>query len=123
LLRDWAGSWLPRIAFWLFWPALIVVSWGELAPNAPDMHAPDKVLHFLAYFGLSGLATTALRHRRAVILAALALIALGGALEILQMFTGRDAEWLDEAANTLGVLSGACAGLVLLRLVGAHEHD
>jgi len=87
------------------------------------MHASDKFLHFLAYFGLAGLATTALRHRRAIILAATALILFGGALEILQAFTGRDAEWLDEAANTIGVLTGACAGLLFLRLVGANEPE
>jgi len=87
------------------------------------MHESDKFLHFLAYFGLAGLATTALRHRRAIILATLALIAFGGALEILQAFTGRDAEWLDEVANSIGVLTGACAGLLFLRLVGAHEPE
>jgi len=123
LLRDWAGSWLPRIAFWLFWPALIVVAWGELTPHPPSIHASDKFLHFLAYFGLAGLATTALRHRRAIILAAIALILFGGALEVLQAFTGRDAESLDEAANTIGVLTGACAGLLFLRLVGANEPE
>jgi len=58
-----------------------------------------------------------------IILAAIALILFGGALEILQAFTGRDAEWLDEAANTIGVLTGACAGLLFLRLVGANEPE
>jgi VanZ family protein len=114
---------VPRIAFWLFWPALIIVVWGELTPHPPALDASDKFLHFLAYFGLAGLASTALRHRRAVILAALGLIALGGALEILQMFTGRDAEVLDAVANAIGVLSGTCAGLLFLRLVGAREPE
>ena len=124
MLRNWTTSWLPRIASWLFWPALIVVVWGELTPHPPTLGgSPDKLLHFLAYFGLAGLASTALRHRRAVILAVLGLIALGGVLEILQMFTGRDAEFLDEVANGIGVLAGACAGLLFLRLVGAHEPE
>jgi VanZ family protein len=123
VFRKWARSWLPRAAFWLFWPALIVVIWGELTPHPPTIHASDKFLHFLAYFGLAGLASTALRYRRAVILAALGLIALGGALEILQLFTGRDAEWLDEAANTVGVLTGTCTGLLFVRLVGASEPE
>jgi VanZ family protein len=123
VLRDWAKSWLSRSALWLFWPALLVVIWGELTPHPPALQAPDKVLHFLAYFGLAGLASTALRHRRSIVAAALALIALGGLLEILQMFTGRDAEWLDEAANAIGVLAGACAGLLLLRLVRAREPE
>jgi VanZ family protein len=123
VLRNWTTSWLPRIAFWLFWPALALVIWGELTPHPPAMGESDKVLHFLAYFGLAGLASTALRYRRAVILAALGLILLGGVLEVLQMFTGRDAELLDEVANTIGVLSGTCAGLLFLRLVGAREPE
>jgi len=121
--RNWARTWLPRLAFFLFWPALALVAWGELTPHPPELHAPDKLLHFLAYFGLAGIASTALTHRRAVVIAVLGLIALGGALEILQMFTGRDAEWLDEAANTLGAILGGLAGLALLRLVGGASRD
>ncbi len=95
---------------------------GRADRHIHRIHESDKLLHFLAYFGLAGLATTALRYRRTIILAAIALIAFGGALEILQMFTGRDAELLDEA-NTIGVLTGTCAGLLFLRLVGAHEPE
>lgn len=107
-----------RLAFWLFWPVLALVVWGELTPHPPDLNAPDKLLHFLAYFGLAGIASTALGRRRAVAMAVFGLIALGGALEILQGFTGRDAEWLDEAANAFGAVSGALAGLLVLHLVG-----
>jgi VanZ family protein len=123
MLRNWTTSLLPRLAFWLFWPALILVVWGELTPHPPALGESDKLLHFLAYFGLAGLASTALRYRRAVIFAALGLITLGAVLEILQMFTGRDAEFLDEVANAIGVLSGTCAGLLFLRLVGAREPE
>jgi VanZ family protein len=35
---------------------------------------------------------------------------LGGALEIIQGFTGRDADIFDELANTLGVVSGLGIG-------------
>jgi len=123
MLRSWAKNWLPRAALVLFWPAMALVAWGELVPHPPDIPAPDKLLHFLAYFGLAGLASTALRYRRAVVLAAAGLIVLGGGLETLQMFSGRDAEWLDEAANALGVLTGTSAGLLCLRLVGAREPE
>ena len=117
--KDWAALWARRLALWAFWPALILVVWGELTPHPPRIDAPDKLLHFLAYFGLSGIATTALsRHVVAIVVG---LIALGGALEILQMFTGRDAEWLDEAANAVGAVLGAIAGLVFLRVVGSRE--
>ncbi len=123
MFRNWSLRWLPHAAFWLFWPALIIVVWGELTPHPPHIQASDKLLHFIAYFGLAGLASTALRYRRAIVLAALGLIVLGGALEVLQMFTGRDAELLDEIANGIGVLSGTCAGLLVLRLVGAAEPE
>lgn len=119
--KNWAAVWARRLAFWLFWPALILVVWGELTPHPPHLDAPDKLLHFLAYFGLSGIATTALAHRRAVLAIVLGLIALGGALEILQSFTGRDAEWLDEAANAAGAVLGALGGLVFLRIVRARD--
>ena len=49
---------------------------------------------------------------------AFALIAMGGALEIVQGMTGRDADIWDEVANTLGVLAGtglAWAGIAFLR--------
>lgn len=117
--KDRAALWARRLAFWIFWPALTLVVWGELTPHPPRIDAPDKLLHFLAYFGLSGIATTALSRHVVAIVAGL--IALGGALEILQMFTGRDAEWLDEAANAVGAVLGALAGLVFLRVVGSRE--
>ncbi|HEX4860401.1 MAG TPA: hypothetical protein VFV07_04135 [Rhizomicrobium sp.] len=117
--KDWAALWVRRLAFWAFWPALIIVIWGELTPHPPRIAAPDKLLHFLAYFGLSGIATTARsRHVGAIVMG---LIVFGGALEIAQMFTGRDAEWLDEAANAMGAVLGALSGLLFLRLVGARD--
>jgi VanZ family protein len=108
------------LAFWLFWPALAVVVWGELKPQPLplEVETPDKLLHFLAYFGLAAIAAAAFARRRAVLFALLGLVALGGALEILQGLTGRDAEWLDEAANALGASAGALAGLLFVRLVG-----
>jgi len=121
LSKNWAATWARRLALWLFWPALILVVWGELTPHPPRLDAPDKLLHFLAYFGLSGIATTALGRGRVVLAIVLGLIALGGALEILQIFTGRDAEWLDEAANAAGAVLGALGGLLFLRLVSARD--
>ena len=116
---------LQRLAIFLFWPALALIVWGELTPHPPDVLSgtSDKLLHFTAYFVLAALAALALRTRRAVLFAVLGLVAFGGVLEILQSFTGRDAEWLDEAANALGVVLGALASLGLLRLVGRARSD
>jgi VanZ family protein len=110
---------LHRLAAWLFWPAALLVTWGELTPSPPrlEVHVWDKLLHFTAYFGLAALAAWSLRSRRALLCAVLGLIAFGGLLEIIQGFTGRDAEWLDEAANIMGAVLGALSGLAFLRLV------
>lgn len=95
-------------AIWLFWPAVVVVVWGELSPSAGNLlHIWDKLEHFTAYFGLAGLATVALGTKRRALWAALALVVLGGMLEIIQGYTGRDMSIYDEFANMLGVTAGA----------------
>ena len=110
---------LRRTAAIVFWPVLLLVVWGELAPHPPhiELETSDKLLHFLAYFGLAAILAAALGSGRALVYAVAGLVALGGALEIVQGFVGRDAEWLDEAANTLGAVAGAILGLVALRLL------
>jgi VanZ family protein len=103
--------WMRRAGAWLFWPALAVVAWGELTPHAPPLPGPlqwDKAEHFTAYLGL-------------------ALLALGGALEIIQNMVGRDGEWGDFAANSLGALLGLAMAVAYLmiprRLVEAPRRD
>jgi VanZ family protein len=108
------GSWFhaARLAdIALFYPALLLVIWGELTPQpAPVVEgANDKLLHFIAYFGLAAMAASAIRHRRPAILAGLGLIVLGGVLEIIQGFVGRDLSLYDEFANTAGVVVGGFA--------------
>jgi VanZ family protein len=44
-------------------------------------------------------------------------------LEVVQGLVGRDAEWLDEAANTAGAIAGAGLALLFLRLVGARRSE
>jgi len=112
---------LRRVGVWAFWPALAIVIAGELIPHAPQFGLPDKLLHFVAYFGLAALATDALGARRAAVFAVLGLVILGGALEILQAFVGRDAEWLDEVANTAGAISGGALAALALRALGRSD--
>jgi len=113
--------WGQILAVYLFWPAVAVVVWGELTPSPPPMVQLfwDKLLHFIAYFGLSGIATMALGARKRAFWAVLALIALGGALEIIQGFTGRDASFYDELANSLGAVSGFGVSWLLYQLLSA----
>jgi VanZ family protein len=122
--------WVRRAGAWLFWPALAVVAWGELTPHPPDLAGPllwDKLQHFTAYFGLSLLATLAWGLRRSLIWVFLGVVALGGGLEILQTMVGRDGDWNDFFANSLGALAGlAVAALYLAvprRLVDGARRD
>ena len=110
---------IKRAAFWLFWPAIAIVIYGQLAPN-PEEELPDlgwdKLLHFSAYFGLSLLAGLAWGRRMQMLLIFLAAVAMGGVMEMLQLLVGRAAEWGDMLANTLGAGAGAGLAALLLRL-------
>jgi len=107
------------LALYLFWPAIALVVWGELSkePAAVENLVWDKALHFTAYFGLSGMICLVLKNWRRTLVAAISLILFGGALEIIQGFTGRDPSFYDELANTIGVLAGFAAGQAILWLL------
>jgi len=109
-------KWSHALALYLFWPAFVLVAWGELTPHPPHdvVYFWDKGLHFTAYLGLAGMAAVALKKRNEAILAMVGLIVLGGLLEVLQGFTGRDPDIYDEVANTLGALTGAGLGRLLM---------
>ncbi len=107
-----------KIARWAIVPAIAIVVWGELAPTPPTAALIwDKLLHFIAYFGLSGLSLLALSPGRRAAVAAGVLILMGGVLEIAQGLVGRDASWGDEAANALGAVIGCALGWVIVRLL------
>jgi VanZ family protein len=109
------------LSLWLFWPGVALIAWGELTPHPPELPGGilswDKADHFIAYFGLSVMATLVLGLRPRLVSAILGVILLSGALEILQAFTGRDAELLDFVANTLGALTGTAVGAAFLFLL------
>jgi len=109
---------IKRAAFWCLWPAAAVVAWGELTPHPPSETALfwDKAEHFIAYFGLALMGVLGWANRRSPLVIFFAVLALGGTLEILQSQTGRDAEWGDMLANTLGAATGTLLALLLLGL-------
>ena len=120
------------LSLWLFWPGVLLIGWGELTPSPPQMSGLlgwDKADHFIAYFGLASMASLVIGPRARLAWAILGVVALGGVLEILQAFTGRDAEWLDFVANSLGAIAGTLAGMLFLllfqgrALVGEPAHD
>jgi VanZ family protein len=107
------------LSLWLFWPGVALIVWGELTPHPPDLSSIlgwDKFQHFIAYFGLASMATVVIGLRPRLALAILGVIFLGGVLEIIQAFTGRDPEVLDFVANCLGALAGTLAGSAFVLL-------
>ena len=111
---------LRVLSIWLFWPGVALIAWGELTPHPPQLTGLldwDKADHFIAYFGLVGLATMVLGLRPRLAAAIAGVILLSGALEILQAYTGRDAELLDLVANCLGALTGTLVGVAFLLLL------
>jgi len=110
---------LRLLSLWLFWPGVLLIAWGELTPNPPQMNGVfgwDKAEHFIAYFGLASMASLVIGFRPRLAWAILGVILLGGALEVVQYFAGRDAELMDFVANTLGALAGTLAGALFLLL-------
>lgn len=87
---------------------LIALIWVSLTPSPPDAASPlswDKANHLIGYGLLTGwLGQLSLRSRYRWQLA-LALLLLGGGLELLQGVGGlRQPEWGDLLANSLGIL-------------------
>ena len=111
--------WMRRTEKVMFWPALVVVLWGELTPHPPKLAGPwlwDKLDHFTAYFGLALLATLGWGLRRSLVWVFLGVVALGGCLEIIQSLVGRDGTWGDFFANDLGALLGLAAAAAYLAM-------
>ena len=115
--RKWVD--LGRVAArGLLVPAILVIVWGELVPGA-SLPIWDKLLHFTAYFGLGLLAWIAFHKRGYAGWAVLGIVVLGGILEIVQGYVGRDMDIYDEVANALGALSGAGLAFGVRRFLAA----
>ncbi|HEX5340072.1 MAG TPA: VanZ family protein [Gammaproteobacteria bacterium] len=86
------------------------VWWGCLTPSPPGIPPLfpqfDKFEHFFAYVVLAAWYAAIYASRRQWLVILSLLIVMGGAIEILQLYTGRDAEWLDWLADIAGVLFG-----------------
>jgi VanZ family protein len=103
-----------RLKLWLSIGALLLTLIAVLslafvpAPSVPMPAHFDKYEHLLAYAVLSGYWCQLFQTRRAQVICAIALIAFGAALELVQAFgtDHRSGDWWDLLANTLGVLMG-----------------
>ena len=117
---------------------IVVLSLAPISemPQALDVPLADKWTHMLMYAALCIILwaeywrchrhESLTRHLRAnalrlIALALLCPIALGGAMELLQAFatTYRSGEWLDMAANSIGVAIGTAVGICIGRFVRA----
>lgn len=83
--------------------AILHATLGSAPPDLGGSHL-DKLAHAGAFALLVLPLASVLPPGRALAGVALAAVALGGAIELIQPTVGRSAEWLDFWANTLGVL-------------------
>ena len=91
-----------------------LICWFTLTPqDLPKTKAfpSDKIAHGFAFFALIlPIATLRPRHLWWVLPSA---AVLGAAIEVLQPYVNRRAEWADLGADLAGLMLGVCAGLVL----------
>lgn len=128
MLKFFADSLAGHSRTRLFWRLallllLCVGTWLALVP-APPRQATlgwDKLNHAVAFAMLAALGALGFAHARVRI--ALALLAYGALIEVLQSFTPtRTAEWLDLLADVLGIAAGmlltrVLSGVVLRRRI------
>ena len=93
--------------------SILVLSLSPL-PELPDVPGNDKTHHLIAYAILAF--PTSVTNQK-VLSMTLLFILMGGAIEIIQPYVNRYAEWLDFIANTIGVVIGLAIGLFLNKLI------
>jgi len=107
---------MRRVLIAIGWCLVGVIWWLSLTPQPPhvDFENSDKVGHFLAYGGVMFWFCLVYRRPRTRLAYALALIAMGIAIEYIQRWTGyRSFEVYDMVADALGVLLGWAAALAV----------
>jgi VanZ family protein len=94
--------------YWLHITILLLVSIATLslwpAAYLPEVPGTDKTHHFIAYAAL--MLPTALRKPKYWLTLTLLFLAFSGAIELIQPYVNRYGEWLDMAANALGLVCG-----------------
>ncbi len=108
--------WLNRIAQAAFFAALIFTFYSALIPPRYALHLVpwDKAEHFLAFYGLTGLAVAAFPKRNLFVLAAL-LSGFGALIEYVQglAIVHRDRDFWDWVADSIAI-GAALAPMILV---------
>ncbi len=101
---------------------LFIISFLSLLPvdELPEVAGSDKLHHFVAYAGL--IFFVALRKPSYWWVWVLAFIVWGGAIELIQPYVNRYAEWLDFLVNTLGILFGVLVGFLCRKVFSFKEN-
>jgi len=111
---------IPLIIYWIF----LFTATSLPAAHVPSFDVSDKIKHFCAFFGLSVLLSLTLLYQDKVslfkkyfLVAALFISSLYGLLdEIHQSFVpGRNSEFLDWVADSLGAAAGVLLVYYLLK--------
>ena len=95
--------------------ALISVASLIPLPNLPEIPGNDKTHHIVSY-GVVALPISIIRPRFWLVFL-LFVIIWSGAIELIQPFVNRYAEWLDLLANLAGVMIGLMGGSLINRLI------
>ena len=91
----------------------LVIGFLTLSPGISDAGVPgsDKLHHALAFFALA--VPLSYARPRLAIWIMIAVIAYGGAIELIQPYVGRDRDAMDLLADALGAVAGMALGLAL----------
>lgn len=102
------GTWWALVATLLIGAVIAVLTLMPVAGGAPGS---DKLYHVLAFAALAfPLSAVRMAHAPMVVVAVLI---YGGAIELVQPFVGRSAEFADFGADAIGAALGAGAGIVV----------
>lgn len=105
--------------YWLF--LVVLTHWPNPWPIRGEPQHLDKLVHFSLYCVLAGLAAGAVVKRgspssaRRTLAVLMLAIAFGLVDEATQPYTGRDFDWWDWLADSLGAATGVLALLVWRR--------
>ena len=102
--------------YWLQITLILLVSIATLSlwpvAHLPSVPGTDKTHHFVAYAAL--MLPTALRQPKHWLIIAFSFLAFSGAIEIIQPYVNRYGEWLDMAANGIGLICGLIIAKIIL---------